>query len=183
MVKLRVLEKYGFAPRTEQLAVINAFAERQHHDVENVVPQRFWKFPKAERRGKRLQSIRLRKCQLVAPWHDPEYTHFSRLPTRNSRLGLAEHCCAHCRISYSAITGSLSERHPARRPSPVVLQKQIRCRLVVTVSRYRGQPGRRRHSRATAACLGRDASMSRDRTLSLPAEPSRRTSRTAEAWR
>ena len=43
--------------------------------------------------------------------------------------------------------------------------------------RYLDPPGRRRHSRATAACLGRDASMSRDRTLSLPAEPSRRTSR------
>src|ERR1700682_905041 len=54
----------------------------------------------------------------------------------------------------------------------MVLQKQIRRRLVAPVSRYRGQPSRRRHSRATAACLGRGASMSPGRTLSISTPPS-----------
>jgi hypothetical protein len=54
-----------------------------------------------------------------------------------------------------------SQRRTDQRPTCVVLQKQMRRRPVVTVSRYRGQPSRRRHSCATAACLGRDASWSR----------------------
>ncbi len=53
-------------------------------------------------------------------------------------------------------------RNPSRRPPRVASLKQMRRRLVMPVSRYRGQPSRRRHGCATAACLGRDASWSRN---------------------
>src|SRR5258708_3156576 len=49
-------------------------------------------------------------------------------------------------------------RNPSRRPPRVASLKQMRRRLVMPVSRYPGQPSRRRHGCATAACLPPDPS-------------------------